>query len=193
MRRFSAVVMTAVAGWGLITAAAPAFAADTYTVDGVHSSVSFKIEHMGISRVHGRFNKFDGSIAIDKADAGKSSFTLSIKTDSVDTGNEGRDKHLRSPDFFDAKQYAEITFKSTSVKAIKAGYEVEGDFTMHGKTKKIKFNLQGGGKEVEAMGAKHIGFVTDLTVKRSDYGMVDKNPGLGDEVQVSIGLEGTRK
>ena len=62
-----------------------------------------------------------------------------------------------------------------------------------GKTKKIKFNLQGG-KEVEAMGAKHIGFVTDLTIKRSDFGMVDKNPGgLSDEVQVSIGLEGVRK
>ncbi len=194
MRRlFSAVVMTAVAGLGLFKAAAPAVAADTYAVDGAHSSISFKIEHMGISRVHGRFNKFDGSFAIDKADPAKSSFTLTIKTDSVDTANEGRDKHLRSPDFFDAKQYADITFKSTSVKAIKEGYEVEGDFTMHGKTKKIKFNLQGG-KEIDMRGEKHTGFITDLTIKRSDYGMVDKMPGaLGDEVYVSIGLEGSRK
>ena len=100
MRRlFSAVVMTAGAGLGLFMAASPAVAADTYAVDGAHSSISFKIEHMGISRVHGRFNKFEGSFAIDKADPAKSSFSLTIKTDSIDTANEGRDKHLRQPGF----------------------------------------------------------------------------------------------
>src|SRR4029079_4713594 len=149
MRRlFSASVVTAVAGVWFVTSAASAVAADKYTVDGVHSSISFKIQHMGISQVHGRFNKFDGTFAIDKADPVKSSFLLSIKTESVDTANEGRDKHLRSPDFFDSKQFAEITFKSTGVKATKEGYEVEGDFSMHGKTKRIKFNLVGG-KEIE--------------------------------------------
>jgi polyisoprenoid-binding protein YceI len=194
MRRlFSAIVMSAVAGLSISTAATPASAADNYAVDGVHSSVSFQIQHMGISRVHGRFNKFEGTFAIDKADPAKSSFNLSIKTDSVDTGNDGRDKHLRSGDYFDAKQYAEITFKSTTVKAAKDGYEVEGDFTMHGKTKKIKFALQGG-KEIDFMGMKKTGFITDLTIKRSDFGMVDKMSGaLGDDVYVSIGLEGIRK
>ncbi len=194
MRRVhSAMVMTAVAGLGIFSGGARSSAADNYTVDGVHSSISFKIQHMGISQVHGRFNKFEGSFAIDKADPGKSSFNLSIKTDSVDTGNEGRDKHLRSPDFFDARQYAEMSFKSTAVKAAKDGYEVEGDFSMHGKTKKIKFVLHGG-KEIEAMGKKKTGFITDLTIKRSDFGMVDKMPGaLGDEVYVSVGLEGERK
>ncbi len=148
---------------------------------------------MGISQVHGRFNKFEGALAVDKADASKSMFSMKINADSVDTGNEARDKHLRNPDFFDTKQYADMTFKSTAVKAVKDGYEVEGDFAMHGKTKKIKFTLQGG-KEVEAMGAEKIGFITDFTIKRSDFGMVDKNPGgLSDEVYVSIGLEGTRK
>jgi polyisoprenoid-binding protein YceI len=192
MQRLSAVlVMSAAAGWGMLTSRA-AVAADNYTVDGTHSSISFKIQHMGISQVHGRFNKFDGKFAIDKVDPAKSSFSLTIKTDSVDTGNEARDKHLRSPDFFDAKQYAEMTFKSTGAKATKDGYEVEGDFTMHGKTKKVKFNLVGG-KEIEFQGKKRTGFISDLTIKRSDYGMVDKQPGaLGDEVYVSIGLEGGR-
>jgi polyisoprenoid-binding protein YceI len=186
--------MTAAASLIIISANATSiFAADNYAVDGVHSSVSFKIQHMGISQVHGRFNKFDGTFAIDKAEPGKSAFTFSIKADSVDTGNEGRDKHLRSPDFFDSKQYADITFKSTSVKAAKDGYEVEGELTMHGKTKKTKFVLQGG-KEVDFQGMKKTGFITDVTIKRSDFGMVDKMPGaLGDEVYVSIGLEGTRK
>ena len=195
MRRMAlALVMTAVAGLAALTGGARASAADNYTVDGAHTSISFKIEHMGISQVHGRFNKFEGTLAIDKADPGKSSLALTVKTDSVDTGNEARDKHLRSPDFFDANQYAEMTFKSTAVKAVKGGYEVEGDFKMHGKTKKIKFELRGG-KEIDAQGGgKRIGFITDLTLKRSDFGMVDKMPGaLGDEVYVSIGLEATRK
>jgi polyisoprenoid-binding protein YceI len=195
MRRlFSALVMTAVAGLGIFTGGARTSAADNYTVDGAHTSISFKIEHLGISQVHGRFNKFEGKLTIDKADAGKSSFTLSIKSESVDTGNENRDKHLRSPDYFDANQYAEMTFKSTAVKAVKGGYEVEGDFKLHGKSKKIKFELHGG-KEVDNQGGgRRIGFITDLTLKRSDFGMVDKMPGaLGDEVYVSIGLEATRK
>jgi len=177
---------------GLILVAGSANAADTFTIDGAHSSISFKIQHMGISQVHGRFNKFEGTLAVDKADPGKSAFSMKIIADSVDTGNEGRDKHLRSPDFFDTKQYAEMTFKSTAVKAVKDGYEVEGDFAMHGKTKKVKFTLQGG-KEVEIQGTKKIGFITDFIIKRSDFGMVDKNPGLSDEVSVSIGLEGGRK
>jgi polyisoprenoid-binding protein YceI len=185
--------MTAAAGLFILAPQNSTCAADNYTVDGVHSSVSFKIQHMGISQVHGRFNKFDGAFAIDKADPAKSSFTLSIKADSVDTGNEGRDKHLRSPDFFDAKQYADITFKSTSVKAAKDGYEVEGDLTMHGKTKKTKLVLQGG-KEIDAQGMKKTGFITDVTIKRSDFGVGDSKPGpLGDEVYVSIGLEGAKK
>jgi polyisoprenoid-binding protein YceI len=194
MRRTSAAiggVMTAILVF--IVSGAPAAAADNWTLDAVHSSVSFKIQHLGISQVHGRFNSVSGAFVIDKADPGKSSFEVSIKAESVDTANENRDKHLRSPDFFDAKQFATITFKSTSVKPVKDGFEVEGDFTMHGKTKKIKVTLAGG-KEVEAMGAKHIGFTSDFTLKRSDFGMVDKTPGaLGDEVYVSIGLEGSRK
>ena len=194
MRRlYSAFFMTAAAGLFILAPQKSTFAADNYGVDGVHSSISFKIQHMGISQVHGRFNKFDGTFAIDKADPAKSSFTLTIKADSVDTGNEGRDKHLRSPDFFDTKQHADITFKSTSVKAARDGYEVEGDLTMHGKTKKTKLVLQGG-KEIDFQGMKKTGFISDVTIKRSDFGMVDKMPGaLGDEVYVSIGLEGAKK
>jgi polyisoprenoid-binding protein YceI len=181
-------------GFGLAIsalAAAPA-SADEYGVDLVHSSVSFKAKHMGISWVHGRFNTFSGTISFDKADPAKSSFELSIKPDSVDSGNKQRDAHLASADFFDAKQFANVTFKSTSVKPVKDGFEVEGDFTMHGTTNKIKFLLEGG-KEAEMRGMKKIGFFTDLKIKRSDYGMDKMLDGIGDEVQVSIGLEGNKK
>lgn len=179
-------------GLALSTLAAAPAVADEYVVDLVHSSVSFKAQHMGISWVHGRFNTFSGTISFDKADPTKASFELSIKADSVDSGNKQRDGHLANADFFDAKQFANITFKSTSVKAAKGGYEVEGDFTMHGTTKKIKFLLEGG-KEADVRGMKKIGFFTDLTIKRTDYGMDKFLDSLGDEVQVSIGLEGNKK
>src|SRR4029077_1812864 len=93
--------------------------ANDYAIDPIHSSVTFKAEHMGISWVHGRFNSFSGSVSYDKADPAKSSFEMTIKADSVDSGNKQRDLHLMNADFFDAKQFANITFKSTSVKAAK--------------------------------------------------------------------------
>lgn len=165
--------------------------ADDYAIDPVHSSVTFKCEHMGISWVHGRFNAFSGSVSYDKANPAKSSFEMTIKADSVDSGNKQRDAHLMNADFFDAKQFANITFKSTSVKPVKDGLEVEGDFTMHGTTKKIKFVLKGG-KEADMRGKKIIGFWTDLTLKRSDYAMKEMQ-GLGDEVPVSISFEAGKK
>ncbi len=178
----------------IVFLAVPALA-DNYTVDTMHSSVSFKIGHLGLTSVHGRFNKFGGSFVVDP-DASKCSFELNIKTDSVDTNNQQRDTHLRSPDFFNAKQFPEITFKSTSVKPIDGGYEVTGDLTLHGVTRSITFPLKGG-KTVEfpqGKGVVHTGYTADLTIKRTDF-EIAKAVGdmLGDEIAVSIGLEGIRK
>ncbi len=192
--RKTAVIRLAVVTFGVVAFAvnSSAAVADDYAIDAVHSSVTFKCEHMGISWVHGRFNSFSGSVSYDKADPSKSSFEMTIKADSVDSGNKQRDDHLKNADFFDAKQFANITFKSTSVKPGKDGLEVEGDFTMHGTTKKIKFLLKGG-KEASGFGGKKvIGFWTDLTLKRSDYAMKEMQ-GLGDEVPVSISFEAGKK
>lgn len=170
-----------------------ATAADEYAYDGVHSSVSFKARHQSISWIHGRFNKVEGKFVLDRDDPTKSSFQLTIQADSVDTANEARDLHLRQPDYFDTKQFPTIEFKSTSVKAIDGGYQVTGDFTMHGTTKEITFDLLGG-KEVEFFGGKHVGFSTELKLKRSDFGF-DKSQigGIGDEAIVMIDCEGVRK
>src|SRR5947209_14950172 len=102
-----------------VGAAAPARAADTYAVDPMHSSVYFKISHLGLANVFGRFNEFSGNFTLDPDDAGKCSFEMTIKPESVDTNNPKRDSHLRSPDFFNVKQFPAITFKSTAVKAAK--------------------------------------------------------------------------
>jgi len=189
---FSAAVMTLVTGLSLL-AAAPAVAADDYTFDPVHSSVSFKARHLDISWIHGRFNEVSGSFSLDRENPAKSTFELSIKADSVDTGNVKRDEHLRQPDYFDTKQFPTIDFKSTSVKVVKGGYEVTGDFTMHGMTKKVTFAVEGG-KEIEFMGTKRVGFSTELKLKRSDFGFDKSAIGpIGDEALVIIDFEGTRK
>ena len=179
-------------GLAIFTVHASSALADDYTLDPVHSSVTFKAQHMGISWVHGRFNTFEGNVKFDKADPAKSSFEMTIKTDSVDSGNKMRDAHLANADFFDAKQFANITFKSTSVKPAKGGLDVEGELTMHGTTKKIKLLLQGG-KEADVRGKKVVGFWTDLTVKRSDFGMNKMLEGIGDDVPVSISFEAGKK
>ncbi|MBM4002446.1 MAG: YceI family protein [Planctomycetes bacterium] len=168
-------------------------AADEYTYDAVHSSVSFKARHLDISWIHGRFNEVSGKFSLDRTDPTKSSFQLSIKADSVDTNNKARDEHLRQPDYFDTKQFPTIDFKSTNVKVVEGGFEVTGDFTMHGKTKSITFVLHGG-KEITFRDSKIVAFSTELSLKRSDFGF-DKNAiGLiGDEARILIDCEGVRK
>lgn len=167
-------------------------AADEYAYDGVHSSVGFKARFLDISWIQGRFNDVSGTFILDRDDPSKSSFTLSIKVDSVDTANAARDEHLRQPDYFDTKQFPTIEFRSTKVKGVPGGYEVTGDFTMHGVTKPVTFTFLGG-REIEAMGKKRVGFATELRVKRSDYGFDPAAIGaIGDEAVIVIDCAGAR-
>jgi len=168
-------------------------AADEYDYDLVHSSVSFKARHLDISWIHGRFNEVSGKFVLDRENPSKSTFALTIQADSVDTANEARDKHLRQPDYFDTKQFPTIEFKSTSVKPIKGGYEVTGDFTMHGKTKQVTLTLMGG-KEHIIRDVKRVAFSTETTLKRSDFGFDPKAIGpIGDEAIIMIDCEGVQK
>jgi polyisoprenoid-binding protein YceI len=172
-------------------AAAPG-RADDYAVDPMHSSVNFKISHMGLAWVYGRFDEFTGEFTVDP-DAGKSAFALNIKSESVDTNNRKRDDHLRSPDFFNVKQFPEITFKSKSVKPAKDGYEVTGDLTMHGETRSVTFPLVGGRMAEFPKGMQRTGYSAELVLKRSDFGISKFGEMLGDEVHVAISFEGTRR
>lgn len=168
-------------------------AADEYLYDGVHSSISFKARHLDISWIHGRFNVADGKFSLDRDNPANSKFELSIKADSVDTANVQRDEHLRQPDYFDTKQFPTIDFKSTQVKAIVGGYEVQGNFTMHGKTRPVTLKLMGG-KEHVFKGIKRVAFSTELSLKRSDYGFDPKAIGpIGDEALILIDCEGVGK
>ena len=175
--------------------AGQARAADDYTIDPVHSGVYFKIQHVGLSNVFGRFNEFSGTFTVDPNDSSKCSFAMSIKTTSVDTNNAARDKHLRSPDFFNDKQFPTIDFKSTAVKRIKDGYEVTGNLSMHGETKPITFTLTGGKTAEFPKGVTRTGYTTELMLRRTDFGVGANIPPatLGEEVHIAIGIEGTKK
>ena len=194
MQRFyKLLVLTLAIGTLVWSGGKSALAADEYAYDLVHSSVSFKARHLDISWIHGRFNEVEGKFSLDRENPSKSTFQLTIKTESVDTANKARDEHLRQPDYFDTKQFPTIEFKSTKTKAIDGGYEVTGDFTMHGKTKQITLVLKGG-KEHAFKDVKRVAFSTELSLKRSDYGFDPKAIGaIGDEALILIDCEGTRK
>jgi polyisoprenoid-binding protein YceI len=189
-RRFQLAIVAAVFAPAIVPAL---HAADTYTIDPVHSSVSFQAQHAGISYVHGRFNDVAGEFTIDKDDPSKSSVTLTIKVESVDTNNKQRDGHLRSGDFFNAKQFPTMTFKSKSFKAVEGGYEVTGDLTMHGETKAITFKLSGGKETEFPPKVQRTGYWADLKIKRSEFGMNKMLEAIGDTVYVSVAVEGTKK
>ncbi len=173
-------------------AAASRAPADDYLLDGAHAAVTFKISHIGLSWTHGRFNDVAGAFVLDP-DPTKCSFALQIKAESIDTGNAKRDEHLRSPDFFNVKQFPTMAFKSTAVKEIKDGYQVTGDFTLHGVTKPISFALVGGRKAEFPKGVQRTGFSTELVIKRADFGVDKFADAVGNDVHVAISFEGTKK
>lgn len=181
----------------IVAALSPlALAADTFKIDPVHSSVHFRIGHAGVSHVYGRFNDVSGTVVQDKEDPTKSSFNIEIKADSIDTNNEKRDAHLKSPDFFDAKQFPTITFKSTSVKSAGENkLEVTGDLTLHGVTKEITVPVTKTGEADLAemkMGYRG-GWEAVVQIKRSDFGMTTMVGPVGDEVMIPVALEAVKE
>jgi polyisoprenoid-binding protein YceI len=174
--------------------AAPSLAAESYNVDPIHSTAVFRIKHANVSFFAGRFNEPGGSFVLDDADPAKSSFNIVLRTEKVDTANEKRDAHLKSPDFFNAKQYPTITFKSTSVKKGEGNaLQVTGDLTMHGVTKSMTIPVEITGKGQFPPGVQRAGVEATFIVKRSDFGMAGMQGALSDDVKVLVGLSATKQ
>ncbi|RDL43729.1 hypothetical protein DN730_13360 [Marinomonas piezotolerans] len=164
-----------------------ALAAD-YNVDPAHSAVLFEVGHLGVSTTPGRFNEFEGSFSLDEGNkSGKVEFT--IQADSVDTNHEARDKHLRSPDFLDVKQFPTLTFKSTAFD----GKSLTGDLTLHGVTKSVTFDVEKVGEGKDPWGGYRAGFEASTTIKRSDFGVSYFIPGVTDETEIEVFIEGIRQ
>jgi polyisoprenoid-binding protein YceI len=181
-------------------ATAPLFAADTFTVDKTHSGVEFKVRHM-ISSVGGKFTDFAGTITADRANPVNSSVEFTIQAASVDTATPDRDKHLRSGDFFDVEKFPTITFKSVKLAPTKTKdtYDVTGDFTMHGVTKRITLPVTFLGFAKDPWGNERAGFEMNTTLNRKDYG-INWNKALDqggylldDDVKIAINLETVKK
>jgi polyisoprenoid-binding protein YceI len=170
-----------------------ALAADAFQVDAVHSSVLFRVKHMNVSYTYGRFNDVSGHFLLDEADPSKSLFDLTVKSESIDTANTKRDNHLKGTDFFNAKQFPTITFKSKSVKKGDSGYDVTGDLTLHGVTKPVTFRVASTGTGRGMIGGTLAGVEASVVIKRSDFGMTFMVGPVGDEVTVTVALEGGRK
>ncbi|MHA2620938.1 MAG: YceI family protein [bacterium JZ-2024 1] len=169
---------------------------ETFRVDPVHTSVLFRIKHLGVAYFYGMFTAPEGSIVVDPADPTRSSVEIRIPTESLSTHETRRDDHLKSPDFFDAKQFPVMSFKSKSVKKIQENiFEVTGDFTLHGVKKTITLKVEQTGRGKGPRGEERIGFHTVFTIKRSDFGMtymLGENM-LSDEVQITLSVEAIRQ
>lgn len=178
----------------VLLGAFPAAAQGTYSIDTTHSNVGFKVRHL-VARVSGEFTEFDGTITADFQNLDASNVEFTIKTASIDTGDEKRDGHLRSDDFFDVENHPEITFKSSKItKKDDDTYVVAGILNMRGVARPVVLNVDYLG-EMEAMGGTRAGFEISTTINRQDFGVswnrtLDKGGlVLGDDVEVTINLE----
>ena len=168
-------------------------AADTFKLDPVHSFVLFSVQHLGVANTYGRFDDISGIVVFDKEDSSKSSVQLSVPVESLDTHNSIRDKSLKSPDFFDAKQFPTMTFKSTKVEGSGDTLKVSGDLTIHGVTKPMTVDFKKGGEGKGVFGEMRGGGETHFTIRRSDFGMNFEQGEVGDEVNIILSLEGIKK
>src|SRR6202045_1863493 len=168
-------------------------AADTFKLDPVHSFVLFSVQHLGIANTYGRFNDISGTVVFDKDNPSKSSVEVSVPVESLDTNNAKRDQSLKSPDYFNAKQFQTITFKSTKVEGSGDTLKVSGDLTIRGMTKPLTVDFKKGGEGKGVFGEMRGGGETRFTIKRSDFGMNFQLGEVGDEVTIILSLEGVKK
>ena len=175
----------------------PGYVAGTWAIDPVHSEVSFVVRHMMVSKVRGRFDKFEGTI-VTGADPLASSVTAKVDLDSINTGQEQRDAHIRSADFFEVEKYPEMTFVSTGVKQGEEGFILEGDLTLKGVTKPVAFNLEVNGFGPDAYGGTRVGFSAETQIGRSDFGVNFNGPipgvpggvAVSENVTITLEIEG---
>jgi polyisoprenoid-binding protein YceI len=178
--------------FALVFAAGAAIASPVqYDMDANHTRIDFSWTHFGFSHPMGRFDKFEGDFRFDPADPTKSTVSVTIPIDSIDTGVAKLDAHLKSPDFFDTARYPTATFKSTRVEANgEHGLKVTGDLTLHGVTRPVVLDVVVNRIGPHPMGGRAAaGFDATTTIKRSDFGISNYVPNVSDEIAISISTE----
>ena len=169
----------------------------TYKIDPVPSELTFRIRHL-LGRVAGTFGEWGGVVAMDETTPANSTVSVDIKTASIDTRVEARDKHLRSADFFEADKYPAITFRSTNVTVQGETIRVVGDLTIRGRTKPVVLVGTYEGKFKDPWGKMRTAFIASTTINRQDFGVSFNGPfetigQIGDEVWIEIAIEAVQE
>lgn len=192
-KRIALAIALALSASAIATAAT-----ETFVFDKPHSQVSFRIRHW-LTKVEGRFKEYDGKVWLDRAKPSDSKVEIAIQAASIDTGNERRDNHLRTADFFDVEKFPTITFKSTRVEPKgKDLYAVTGELTMHGVTKTVTIPVRHTG--FLNLGKQELaGFELTIPINRKDFGIVWNRTAdqggvmLGDDVEITVLVEAKKE
>ncbi|MDB5050718.1 MAG: YceI family protein [Fibrobacteres bacterium] len=186
----------------LVSALAMAAHAETYNIDTAHTDITFKVRHMGISNVTGKFEKFGGTFSVDPKNIKATKGNMTIDVNSISTGQPKRDGHLKSEDFFDVAHHPEMKFVSKEVKDVNekdSTATLVGDLTIRGITKEVLLKIKGGGIINDGWGNERAAFTANGTINRFDYGLkwnkALESGGLvvAPEVQLILAFEGVRK
>lgn len=170
-----------------------ALSTGTWSIDPVHSEVGFTVRHLGLSKVRGRFNRFDGTVTVGE-NAAASSVQAAIDLSSVDTNNADRDAHLTSTDFFDVDAHPQMLFESIAV----SPDQLDGQLTLNGVTRLVSLSLEFHGVTVDGYGATRAGFSAAGHIKRSDFGIDFNMPVgidgmlIGDKVEIELEIQAVR-
>jgi polyisoprenoid-binding protein YceI len=181
----------------MTTAAATGLTAGTWAIDPVHSSISFSVRHLVVSKVRGTFGSFSGAITV--AEDGTPAVTAEIEVDSLHTGNEQREAHLKSADFFDVEKFPTAGFRSTGVQAKGDAYVLDGEFTLKGITKPISLALEFNGVNPGMGQGEVAGFEASVVLNRKDFGIDIDMPletggaVVGDKVTVTLEIEALKQ
>ncbi len=175
----------------------PGYQAGTWNIDPVHSEVGFSVRHMMVSKVRGRFGKFSGQL-VTTEDPLQSSVTAEIDLASINTGQEQRDQHIQSADFFEVETYPTMTYKSTGVRVEDGEYILEGDLTLKGVTKSVPLRLELQGFGPDAYGGYRAGFTATGELNRSEFNVSFNAPlqnggvVVGDKIQLQLEIEAVK-
>jgi len=172
----------------------PGLVAGTWTIDPVHSEVGFSVRHLMVSKVKGTFKTFEGAVTIGATPL-ESKVEATIDASSVHTGEENRDNHLRSSDFFNVESHPKITFVSTSVHPTGSDFVVTGDLSIHGTTRSVDLDLEFNGVGPDPWGGTRAGFSASTEISRGDFGIEFNMPlegggvVVGDKVKITLEIE----
>lgn len=176
------------------TSTLPGLVAGTWTIDPVHSEIGFSVRHVMVSKVRGKFTGFNGTIEVAE-DPLQSRVEATIDASTISTGDDTRDNHLRSNDFFDVETHPSFTYASTSVKADGDDFVVQGDLTIHGVSRQVPLALEFNGVGPDPWGGTRAGFSATAEISRKDFGIEFNIPlegggvVIGDKVAIQLEVE----